>query len=162
LVAMEHGSRRLLHMNVTRHPTSAWTLQQLREAIGYETNYQYLLHDLNTIFAWSLDESIANLGLRVVKSPPRSPRANGICERAIATIRRECLDWLIPISESHLRSIVKIWGKHYNRGRPHMSLEAGCPRSTRGAAVGFASELASSSWRARYGAREIDPRWATS
>ena len=71
LVAIEHGSRRLLHMNVTRHPTSAWTLQQLREAIGYETNYQYLLHDRDTIFARSLDESIANLGLRVLKSPPR-------------------------------------------------------------------------------------------
>ena len=127
LVAIEHGSRRLLHMNVTRHPTSAWTLQQLREAIGYETNYQYLLHDRDTIFARSLDESIANLGLRVLKSPPRSPMANAICERAIGTIRRECLDWLIPISESHLRSILKIWGKHYNRGRPHMSLGPGVP-----------------------------------
>jgi len=127
LVAIEHGSRRLLHMNVTRHPTSAWTLQQLREAIGYETNYHYLLHDRDTIFARSLDESIANLGLGVLKSPPRSPRANAICERAIGTIRRECLDWLIPISESHLRSILKIWGKHYNRGRPHMSLGPGVP-----------------------------------
>jgi len=52
---------------------------------------------------------------------------NAICERAIGTIRRECLDWLIPISESHLRSILKIWGKHYNCGRPHMSLGPGVP-----------------------------------
>jgi hypothetical protein len=80
------------------------------EAIGYETNYQYLLHDRDTIFARTLDESIANLGLRVLKSPPRSPRANAICERAIGTIRRKCLDWLIPISESHLRSILKKLG----------------------------------------------------
>jgi putative transposase len=58
----------------------------------------------------------------VLKSPPRSPMANAICERVIGTIRRECLDWLIPLSESHLRSILKSWIRHYNSGRPHMAL----------------------------------------
>ena len=66
-------------------------------------------------------------GLRVLKIPPRSPMANGICERLIGTIRRECLDWLIPLSEAHLRLVLKSWIGHYNRGRPHMVLGPGVP-----------------------------------
>ena len=61
-------------------------------------------YDNDSIFANHLDESIAKLGVKVLNSPPRCPKANAICERVIGTIRRECLDWLIPLSESHLRS----------------------------------------------------------
>ena len=125
LVLIEHGSRRLVHFNVTQHPTAAWTLQQLREAIGCQDAYRYLLHDRDSIFAKSLDESITKLGLTVLKSPPHSPKANAICERVIGTIRRECLDWLIPLSECHLRTILKSWVGHYNHGRPHMALGPG-------------------------------------
>jgi len=91
-VMIEHGSRRLVHFNVTAHPTSAWTLQQLREVLGFENRYQYLLHDRDRIFAEHLDRSITTLGVSVLKSPPRSPTANSICERVIGTIRRECVD----------------------------------------------------------------------
>ncbi len=126
-VVIHHGSRRLVHLNVTAHPTAGWTLQQLREAIGFERGYRYLLHDRDSIFARNLDESIEGLGLRVLKSPPRSPMANAVCERLVGTIRRECLDWLIPISGPHLRSILSIWASHYNRARPHMALGAGIP-----------------------------------
>ena len=126
-VVIEHRSRRLIHCNVTAHPSAAWTLQQLREAIGLQDRYEYLLHDRDSIFANHLDESIARLGVKVLKSPPRSPTANAICERVIGTIRRECLDWLIPLSESHLRSILKSWIPHYNTGRPHMALGPGVP-----------------------------------
>ncbi|MGH8319132.1 MAG: integrase core domain-containing protein [Steroidobacteraceae bacterium] len=128
-VVIEHGSRRLVHYNVTAHPTSAWTLQQLRQTIGLDNRYQYVLHDRDSIFAEHLDESITRLGVRVLKSPPRSPTANSICERVIGTIRRECLGWLIPLSESHLRSILKSWITHYNTGRPHMALGPGLPDS---------------------------------
>src|ERR1022692_4611341 len=93
-VVIEHRSRRLIHCNVTAHPSAAWTLQQLREAIGFQDRYEYLLHDRDSIFANHLDESIAKLGVTVLKSPPRSPKANAVCERVIGTIRRECLDWL--------------------------------------------------------------------
>ena len=127
LVLIEHGSRRLVHFNVIQHPTAAWTLQQLREAIGCGDAYRYLLHDRDSIFAKSLDESITNLGLTVLKSPPHSPKANAICERVIGTIRRECLDWLIPVSALHLRSILKSWVGHYNHGRQHMALGPGLP-----------------------------------
>jgi Integrase core domain len=88
---------------------------------------QKSFHDRDCIFAKSLDESIERLGLLVLKSPPRSPMANAICERAIGTIRRECLDWLIPISEAHLRAIVRDWKTHYNGWRPHMALGPGVP-----------------------------------
>jgi putative transposase len=126
-VVIEHGTRRLVHMNVTAHPTAAWTLQQLREVIGFEERYRYLIHDRDSIFVKSLDESVARFGLEVLKCPLHSPTANSICERLIGTIRRECLDWLIPISEMHLRLMLKEWRSHYNRGRPHMSLGLGSP-----------------------------------
>ena len=102
-------------------------MQQLRELIGYGNTYRYLIHDRDSIFARHLDESIRALGLSVLKSPPHCPKANAICERVIGTIRRECLDWLIPMSEGHLRSILKSWVEHYNGGRPHSSLGPGVP-----------------------------------
>ena len=126
-VVIEHRSRRLIHCNVTAHPTALWTRQQLREAVGYDTLYEYLIHDRDSIFSVELDSSIGCFGLRVVRTPPRCPMANGICERVIGTIRRECLDWLIPFSEAHLRRILKSWIGHYNRGRPHMVLGPGVP-----------------------------------
>jgi putative transposase len=108
-VVIEHGSRRLARVDVTAHPSAEWTLQQLREVIGYEDAHRYLIHDRDSIFARHLDESITALGLGMLKSPPRCPKANAICERVIGTIRRECLDWLIPMSERHLRSILNAW-----------------------------------------------------
>jgi len=106
-VVIEHGSRRLVRVDVTAHPSADWVLQQMREVVGIDNAHRYLLHDRDSIFAQHLDESIKALGLRVLKSPPRSPRANSICERVIGTIRRECLDWMIPLSEAHLRAILK-------------------------------------------------------
>jgi putative transposase len=127
LIVIEHHSRRLIHFNVTAHPSAQWTRQQLREAVGYETRYEYLLHDRDSIFSADLDQSVRLLGLGVLKSPPRSPTTNSICERVIGTIRRECLDWLIPLSEAHLRQSLKSWIGHYNHGRPHMALGPGVP-----------------------------------
>lgn len=127
LVVIEHGSRRLVRVDVTAHPSADWTLQQLRDVIGLDDTHRYLIHDRASIFARHLDKSIKALGLRVLKSPPRCPKANAICERVIGTIRRECLDWLIPISEAHLRSILKSWVECYNCGRPQNSLGPGVP-----------------------------------
>ena len=126
-VVIEHGRRRLAHVNVTANPTAEWTLQQLREVVGFDNGQRYLIHDRDSIFAKHLDESIKALGFNVLKSPPRSPRANAICERVIGTIRRECLDWLIPLSERHLRAILKEWVAHYNGARVHKQLGPGVP-----------------------------------
>jgi transposase InsO family protein len=134
-VVMEHGTRRLAHMNVTEHPTANWTLQQLRAVVGEEGAHQYLIHDRDKIFARHLDDSIRALGMEVLRSPVASPKANSLCERVIGTIRRECLDWVIPLSEAHLRFILKSWIEHYNRGRPHSRLGPGVPDPPRGAAA---------------------------
>jgi len=127
LVVIEHRGRRLIHFNVTAHPTAQWARQQLREAVGCEERYECLLHDRDAIFSAELDQSIRRFGLRVLKSPPRSPKANSICERVIGTIRRECLGWIIPLPEAHLRQTLESWVAHYNRGRPHSVLGPGVP-----------------------------------
>ena len=126
-VVIEHGTRRLAHINVTTNPTADWTLQQLREVAGNGGGYRYLIHDRDRIFAKHLDASIRALGVEVLRSPVASPQANAICERVIGTARRECLDWLIPMSEAHLRAILKCWATHYNSGRPHSALGPGVP-----------------------------------
>jgi putative transposase len=126
-VVIEHGTRRLAHVNVTAHPSADWTLQQLREVVGTGGGHRYLIHDRDRIFAKHLDDSIRALGVEVLRSPVASPKANAIGERVIGTIRRECLDWLIPISETHLRSILREWTAHYNQGRPHSALGPGVP-----------------------------------
>jgi len=126
-VVIEHGTRRLMHVNVTAHPTVNWTLQQLREVVGDTHNYRYLIHDRDSIFAKHLDDSIKAPGVEVLRSPISSPKANAICERLIGTIRRECLDWMIPMTEAHLRSILRAWRTHYNSGRPHSALGPGVP-----------------------------------
>jgi putative transposase len=133
-VVIEHGTRRLAHVNVSAHPSAEWTLQQLREVVGDTDNYKYLIHDRNTIFAKHLDSSIRALGLGVWRSPYASPKANAICERVIGTIRREWLDWMIPMSEAHLRSILRRWVAHYNSARPHSMLGPGVPDPPRGSA----------------------------
>jgi hypothetical protein len=91
-IVIEHGRRRLAHVNVTASPTADWTLQQLREVVGDEGVHRYLIHDRDRIFAKHLDDSIRALGIEVLRSPLTSPKANAICEGVIGTIRRECLD----------------------------------------------------------------------
>jgi len=127
LVVMEHTSRRLIHLNATAHPTAAWTLQQLRETIPSDHHYRFIIHDHDAIFYGELDASLTRLGLKVIITPVRSPQANSLCERLIGTLRRECLDWIIPLSEGHLRKVLASWMGHYNRGRPHSSLGPGIP-----------------------------------
>ena len=126
-VVIEHRTRRLVHVNVTPQPSADWTLRQLREVVGDTDNRKYLLHDRDAIFAKHLDNSIRALGLKVLRSPVASPKANSIFERVIGTIRRECLDWMIPTSEAHPRSIFREWVIHYNGGRPQSALGPGVP-----------------------------------
>ena len=126
-VIMEIGSRRILHANVTANPTAEWTLQQFREALPWKHEYRWLIHDRDSIFSPALDDAIEAMPLTVLKTPFRAPLANAFCERLIGTLRRECLDHIIPMSDMHLRVILKEWVEHYNRGRPHSSLGPGLP-----------------------------------
>ena len=126
-VLIHHASRGLVHFNVTDHPSAAWTLQELREAIDEKDEYRYLLHDRDTIYAKHLDTSIRAFGVKGVKTAPQSPRVNAVCEGVIGTIRRECLAWMIPINAWHLRRLLRVWVDHYNEGRAHRSLGPGIP-----------------------------------
>jgi putative transposase len=124
---MEVGTRRIVHCSVTAHPTAAWTLQQLREAIPSDHSYRFLIHDRDAIFSAAVDQQLKAFGLRVLHTPVRAPKANAYCERLVGTIRRECLDFMIPLGEKHLRRILAEWVTHYNQGRPHLSLGPGIP-----------------------------------
>jgi transposase InsO family protein len=127
-VLMEHATRRILHCHATAYPTAQWTLQQLREAMPSDHGYRFLIHDRDGIFSQQPDQHVQHLRLRVLRTPVRSPQANAFCERLIGTLRRECLDLLIPLTEHHLRRLLHGWATHYNTGRPHMSLGPGVPQ----------------------------------
>src|SRR5437016_3179116 len=127
-VIMEIETRRILHFNVSRHPTAGWTLQQFRECITGDEGYKFLIHDRDHIYSEELDASLKSFGVTALKTPYKSPQSNAFCERLIGTARRECLDFMIPFNEAHVRQILKSWTSHYNRGRPHSSLGPGIPK----------------------------------
>ena len=127
-VVMEHATRRILHIHATAHPTARWMMHQLRDAIPADHTYRFIIHDRDTIFSRDLDQHVRHVGLRVLKTPPQSPQANALCERLLGTLRRECLDLLIPLTENHLRHLLHAWVRHYNEGRPHMALGPGIPQ----------------------------------
>jgi len=128
---MEVGSRRLVLYNLTAHPTADWTLQQFREAIPSDHSYQFLIHDRDSIFARELDQQHkSDFKLKVLRTPERAPTANAYCERLAGTVRRECLDFVIPLNERHLRMTLRSWATHYNKGRPHSSLGPGVPEKS--------------------------------
>lgn len=118
-VMMEVGSRKIIHCNVTAHPTAEWTAQQFREALPGDHKYKYLIHDRDSIFAKEVDEVAKGVGIKIKKTPVRAPRANAYCERLNGTIRRECLDFLIPFGERHLKLILNEWVDYFNHWRPH-------------------------------------------
>jgi len=129
LVVMEIGCRRSLHYIVTPYPTAEWTLQQFREALPDDHPYRFVIHDRDRIFAEEVDQGLAHLGVRVLRTPVRAPQANSVCERLGGSLRRECLDLLIPLSERHPQMTIRDWAIHYNRGRPHAALGPPEPRS---------------------------------
>jgi transposase InsO family protein len=126
-VVLELGTRRILHWNVTAHPTADWSAQQFRMIVSGDQVHRFMIHDRDTIYSEGVDRTLEAMGLTVLKTPVRVPQANAFCERLIGTIRRECLDFTIAISEGHLRAILREWVTHYNRGRPHASLGPGIP-----------------------------------
>src|SRR5215831_3060806 len=130
-LVMEIGSRRILHYNVTAHPTAEWTRQQFREALPGDPPYRFVIHDRDSIFAEEVNIGLANLGVRVLRTPVRAPKANAVCGRLGGSLRRECLDFLIPFNERHLRMTVRNWTIYYNRGRPHSALGPVCPSPCR-------------------------------
>jgi putative transposase len=109
-VALDVGTRRIRHWNVTDHPTAEWTAQQFRMLMSGGEPHRFLIHDRDSIYSDEADRTIGAMGLTILKTPLRSPTANPFCERQIGTIRRECLDWLIPLHETHLRRVLRAVG----------------------------------------------------
>ena len=156
LIILELGSRRILHCNVTAHPTAKWTAQQFREAIPSEHRYRFLIHDRDSIFSAEFDHELSQgFGLTVLRTPPKSPQANAHCERLVGTVRRECLDFLIPLTERHLRRLLHEWVRHYNGGRPHRSLGPGIPDQGRGPTKTTGSDRHSIATASQVNARSV-------
>jgi putative transposase len=126
-VVLDVGTRRIMHWNTAEHPTAAWTAQQFRMIVPGDQAHRYVIHDRDSIYLEGVDRMLVAMGSTVLRTPVRAPQANAYCERLVGTIRRECLDFLIPLTESHLRTTMATWVTHYNRGRPHGSLGPGLP-----------------------------------
>ena len=108
-LVLAHDRRRILHFNVTAHPTAEWTVQQLREAFPFDQGPRYLLRDRDAIFGDEFRGQVRDLGIREVLSTPRSPWQRPYVERVIGSIRRECLDHLIVFNETALRRTLNLY-----------------------------------------------------
>ena len=126
-VVLRHERRELLHLNVTDHPTATWTARQIIEAFPEETAPRYLLRDRDAIYGEAFTRCVDNMGIRPVITAPRAPWQNPFVERVIGSIRRECLDHFIILSEAHLRRLLRAYVAYYNIVRPHQALDGNSP-----------------------------------
>jgi transposase InsO family protein len=121
-LVLAHERRRVLHFNVTAHPTAEWTAQQLREAFSFDQIPGYLLRDRDKIFGDEFGQQLRDMKIEEVLSAPRSPWQRAYVERLIGSIRRECLDHVIVFHEAGLRrmlsvSIPQVGGLHHRYER---------------------------------------------
>jgi putative transposase len=127
-LVLAHDRRRVLHFNVTAHPSAEWTAQQLREAFLFAQLPRFLLRDRDAIFGNDFREHVRGMGICEVLSAPRAPWQRAYVERVIGSVRRECLDHVIVFHESSLRRILNSYFDYYHRSRTHLSLEKDSPQ----------------------------------
>ncbi len=127
-VILSHERRRIVHFNVTPHPSAQWTAQQIIEAFPADgTEPIFLLRDRDSIYSPAFRARIRRIGIREVVTARRSPWQNPYAERVIGSIRRECVDHMIVLGENHLRRILLSYQAYYNEARTHLSLERNSP-----------------------------------
>jgi putative transposase len=127
LLILAHNRRRLVHFNITEHPTAQWTAQQVVEAFPWGAAPRYLLRDRDDIFGAHFRQRVRHMGIEEVVIAARSPWQNPYVERLIGSIRREVLDHVIVLHEQHLRRILTGYFQYYHRFRTHWSLAMDCP-----------------------------------
>jgi putative transposase len=143
LVVLAHDRRRVVHFNVTEHPTAAWTAQQMIEAFPEETAPRFLLRDRDQIYGEEFRRRVAGMRIEEVMTAPHSPWQSPYVERLIGSIRRECLDHVIVLGENHLRRIMRSYIAYYQRSRTHLSLckDAPEPRAKQPPDLGAVIEI---------------------
>jgi putative transposase len=119
--------RRVLHFNVTQHPTAQWTAQQVVEACPFDLPGRFLIRDNDKIYGKVFRDRVDGLGLEQIRTAFRSPWQNGFAERWIASLRRDCLDHVIPINERQLRRVIRSYVDYYHADRTHLGLEKDAP-----------------------------------
>ena len=123
--------RRIVHFNVTAHPTAPWVWRQLLEATPWGQQPRYLIRDRDRSYGGAFIGKARAIGIKTVLTPVRAPQANAIAERVVGTLRRECLDHLITVNERHLRPVLREYVAHYNHVRPHQALGLWAPDDRR-------------------------------
>jgi transposase InsO family protein len=126
-----HDRRRILHCNVTRHPTSAWVIQQLREAFPYDSAPGYLIFDHGSQFNDEVIDTIKDFGIKPMLTSYRSPWQNGVAERWVGNCRRDMLDHVIVLNERHLKRLINEYVRYYHEDRTHLALAKGTPAASR-------------------------------
>jgi transposase InsO family protein len=127
LVVLAHHRRRVLHFNVTEHPTAAWTAQPLVDTFPDDTAPAYLLRDRDHVYGHAFRQRVKGMGIHEVLTAAHSPWPNPFVERLIGSVRRECLEHVLVLSERDLRRILTRYFAYYHRARPHLSLEKNAP-----------------------------------
>jgi putative transposase len=127
VIVLSHVRRRIVHFNVTEHPTAQWTAQQVVDAFPDDTAPKWLHRDRDSVYSETFRRRVAGMGIAEVISAPASPWQNPYAERVIGSIRRECLDHVIVLNLAHLRRVLTIYSRYYHRSRTHLGLEKDAP-----------------------------------
>jgi transposase InsO family protein len=119
---VELGSRKVVHYGVTRSPSDVWVAQHVREAPPYAEGPRFLIRDNDDKYGRCFTRVAEDRQIEVLKTPVAAPRANAICERFIGSVRRECLDHLLILSERHLHRVIGEYVAYFNHARPHQGI----------------------------------------
>ncbi|MGB7847729.1 MAG: integrase core domain-containing protein [Candidatus Acidiferrum sp.] len=124
---ISHDRRRILHVNVTKHPTSGWIIQQLREAFPFEASYKYLIFDRDQKFGFEVIAAVKATRITPKRTSFRSPWQNGVVERWVGSCRRDFLDHIVALNERHLMRILSEYVRYHHEDRTHLGLGKGTP-----------------------------------